>query len=185
MWDRKYIRNNLNEVIGIDLGWYACNEHERGIEELKRQFGVDETGKINKIPRNVFVGNTPISFTSRVSENGDLIQFNHLVYDFRMGRVSEYKNWRVGHVETRVEEKQKYLRNRLYSFASANDYPKFSKNYLLTAWDDSAFFVLDKGNDDFFKRLEDAFLHENVNIGFGPESNGLVIAIHSELSKLN
>ena len=186
IWGSKYIQNNSNEVIGIDMGFYGCNEHERGISELTKQFGINLEGKITKVPKNVFVGNIPIPFTTRVSDE-ELISFNHLVYDFKMGKQDDIIEGKIVRRETTLEEKQKYLKNKLFLHTSANIYPKTSSNYLLTMWDDSSFLVLDKGHDTFYKRLEDAFLNDDVMIAQHPrfsENSRLVIGIYSELSKL-
>lgn len=137
---------NEKEVIGVSLGYDYCAEHEWGIEDLNRKFGVNTSGLFyeTKITKH----EQQRSFLSKKDVES-------CIYYFEQG---DYAMLTTGIDRWSDEE---------YNFD--NQIPMDLKSYkdadLLTAWDGGGFCVISK-NKEALKLIYDNFLKLNIVFKF-------------------
>lgn len=180
IYENKVIRNSENEVIGLNLDNYS---NQGSYAKLIDAFGVSKD-RVTRMPENLFIGNSSWQYNWDVNTLRT-INFDYLVFDLNMGKKLECIDRKFVYIDKSAEEKQFYLEDKLRELSSwvvfgrkgefVHTYLEYSQNQLI---------VFSNFQTDFYKRLEDAFLEENVGIRFKPEGEGLVIGIYSELLKL-
>jgi len=141
------------KVIGINLGFYPCHEHEWGIKGIESAFGVHHAGYgfiseiMTKLPAGVFFG-----------QRG---QDHYLVYDEKITRGYQFQNKILREVPSKKEERERLLENLLQWDIPA---PNWGNVFLLAAWDSTKFAVRARGEiyGPIFESLETAFLEHDV-----------------------
>ena len=168
------VMNDVDECAGIHLRADYCAEHEWGIKDIRREFGIDadkigiEKRRISN-PGNVYL----VEFTKNTEKCAFLtnaLTYVDVISERSQGKWEDFKNY--------VSDYRWFdlKRNELSQGVAG-------------AWDSKHFIVVVKGNEniDMLKELYNAFQKNDVAIflgggGNGPFQNyGLSIAIISQL----
>jgi hypothetical protein len=167
-----FVMNDVDECAGLHLRADYCAEHEWGIQDMKRSFGIndDEVG----IERRRIHNPTGVYFV-KFKKKGEKCAF-----------ISNYKTYTSGleRRELKGTEVKDYVNERRWFDLTHNE----QSEGVAGAWNEKNFICVVKGQDNVDKLQEvyDAFDEGDVAIflggGQGPFSNaGLSVSIISQL----
>jgi hypothetical protein len=187
-----------DKFIGISLGYDFCAEHEWGIDDLKRKFGIPEPSKKNMGIASRTITKCPKSlvFREESDKNGKYAvlltayeDWNGVIREELPRDLANYKEdfkWRFR------EEKKFRTTNSGKKVPIKPDPNKKKEEPVFTAWDGGSFGVAVMGEKEvgYLRELYDAFQKNNVSIarinmdGVNPFSNAsLSLLITDRLPK--
>ena len=122
-------------TIGIDFGFYGCNEHCMGIEGIQIAFGIPirgegllEAHKITRLPNDLYFG----------KHRGG----HYCLYYPGIGYKYESKNGKTEYKSLAVDARILRISDSVDCFLRLSD----SEESIATAWDSSSFGVMARGN---------------------------------------
>jgi len=148
------------QLIGIALGYDYCAEHEWGIDDLKRRFGMPEGGRKN------------MGIKSRsITKNIPNLIFKKEIYKKQKFALlyTGYQYWREGeeiHIPRDLENYKKDIQWRAEYYTKNPSEHRRDKDPMVTAWSGGDFGVGVMGEKEvvWLEELYEAFKNKNVVI---------------------
>jgi hypothetical protein len=154
------INEEGDKFLGIALGYDYCAEHEWGIDDIKRRFGIPESSKKN-------MGVASRSITKNISN----LIFKKETYKKKKFAIlyTGYQYWHEGEDNPMPRDLEHYKKNidwRMEYDAKHPSEHRGKKYPMITAWDDSGFGVAVMGEKEaqWLEELYEAFNNVNVVI---------------------
>ena len=180
--DIKFINDENNNLIGIDLGWDFTAEHERGISKIKDLFGIKN--KSTKLKKVFGVENRTINLVPN-----NLI-FVKTIYQkkkcYLLALPSIYTNLKFNKNGNLSRDSLNIFNLFLWNLF---DEKKDSSNHIAASWDEKSFAIITtEENKDKLEEIYNALLNKDAIILLAGSNNpyannGLCIFIKSKLSK--
>lgn len=176
--DTQWLNNDKGELLGIALGYDFASEHEWGIEQLKRAFGVKDS--------QFYMGVEDRQITI-VPEQLQLIEFKH---KHGYERTAKKENTAILAYTPHTPWKEGMTQSEFTKELAMRQIHFWSNNNLSTAWCEQDFGIMVRGEDNIskLKELFEAFKRKDIAIAPGKNrgflrSHGLTFIILSKLEK--
>ena len=148
---------NEDKFIGISLGYDYCAEHEQGIKEINRGFGIPESNKTN-----MGVESRNITTMPKMYFKEETVKKKKFAILFTRGY-----SWRDDNDAEVPSELKNYVEDLIWNEKfNLKHTDSEAKENVLTAWDNKSFGVVVMGNKEveYLKELHQAFLNNNITI---------------------
>jgi hypothetical protein len=158
--DYAIITSDDNKFLGIALGYDYCAEHEWGIEDLTKRFGIPESSKKN-------MGVVSRSITKNINN----LVFKKETYKKKKCAIlyTGHQYWREGEEIHIPRDLKRYKEDILWRMEYDAKHPsehRRDKDPMITAWDGGSFGIAVMGEKEaqWLEELYEAFNNTNIVI---------------------
>lgn len=161
-WNAEFLYNELNELIGIDLGADYCAEHEGSISDLKRTMGISPITNVQFLDLANINESDMVFGLERIKPRHDI---NNIIHR------TKYQNKKMTHYGLILSSNSWLFRDgspkkNTYAMSFSSRPEKEDDIKLRTAWSDSGFeIIVLKEHKKELDILEEALRTNNFLIG--------------------